>query len=311
MRIEYEPKLLEQVVLASLRDAEEKGDRRFAEDLHAALEPIYRRPASDERERRFRLEYLRQFQRLGYERPVLAALHECATLDRRAERFILAAAASGRDEEGDCLPGPGGMAIRVRALPERFLRPNALLSFLRAELVRVEDLLDPAFEFVPSLRLADRPAEENLLRDRYRLFWTLSVEGRVAHAGRGEPAAARRLRLELDRLYASLPEAGRETLFRRFWNGARPTHTELVRLARDVAAVCAVAGVDPSEGARPILGSPCPLCRFPAHDWAHAPLPAAVVAAIHVDFPGWRAEQGACGRCAEMYEAQATGVAAH
>ncbi|MBI5368107.1 MAG: hypothetical protein HZA54_13790 [Planctomycetes bacterium] len=302
MNLEYDPGFLDAVVTDALRRAEAAGDRAAAADLQSALEPVYRMPAGGARDQAFAREQLRTFRQLGLERAVLAGLAEFPELARRVDRLILCRATTRREEEADVLPAEKGRAVRLRVLPDRLTGPAGLVALLRVELTRILDLLDPEFAFVPCGRLADRPAEENLTRDRYRLFWTLSVEGRLAAAGRGEAGAAPRARTELDRLYASLPEEGRERLFLRYWTGPRPTHAEIRRLARETAAVLAAAGLPHDYSAHPTSGMPCPLCRFPAFDWAPAPASARVVRAVLQDFPEWTATAGLCGRCFELYD---------
>ena len=49
-------------------------------------------------------------------------------------------------------------------------------------------------------------------------------------------------------------------------------------------------------------GAPCPLCGFATFDWADASLfTKPITAVIEKDFPQWTPEQGACGRCVEIF----------
>jgi hypothetical protein len=42
-------------------------------------------------------------------------------------------------------------------------------------------MLDPAFNYSPEIRLPDRsPAEENIVRERYRILWDTTIDGRLA-----------------------------------------------------------------------------------------------------------------------------------
>jgi hypothetical protein len=52
----------------------------------------------------------------------------------------------------------------------------------------------------------------------------------------------------------------------------------------------------------------CSLCRFPTAKLRgeEEPLDAPVEEAIRRDFPGWKAYDGICGQCADLYEARAS-----
>jgi hypothetical protein len=94
---------------------------------------------------------LRWFVRLGLHHPVEEAIEERAEL--------------------------AGRVVQVRVL-------------LRHELMHVADMLDPAFGYERSLPTSDDgPSADNIVRDRYRVLWDVTIDGRLARAGLAHPDA--------------------------------------------------------------------------------------------------------------------------
>lgn len=296
MRLEVDRELLERVVAHDLRALE---GTRPAASYRAAANRVYAEKDEARREDAFARLNLELFHARGHDRAVLELIQ---TEPRVAalQRVLLVAAPQRRDEDVDLVAGDL-RTLRLRLTADRFAEPAALRAFLRRQLVQVADLLDPAFGYARIERLAANPAEDNLLRDRYRLFWELSVLGRLG----GEEAARERCRLhaELAALYARVTPAARERIFERLVGGPRPVHAELLAAARDTDRLLALAGLpsDPvASGPQP--GHPCPLCQFSTHAWRRAPLAAPVVRAIREHSPAWDPSRGLCERCADLYE---------
>ncbi|MEK6660665.1 MAG: hypothetical protein AABY63_02160, partial [candidate division NC10 bacterium] len=198
--------------------------------------------------------------------------------------------------------------IGVRLRADRFLNLPALHRYLRHELLHVVDLLDPGFGYEGEIRLAvASPAEENIIRNRYRLLWCLSIDARLEAAG-GEPLADRNSHgREFDAQYRKFSPTIREAIFVRLWRPEPLSHSLLLQMATGSQALLRIAG-DPgpigSETPRhvPLPGSPCPLCRFPSYHFVedHNAL-GALVTEIQQDFPDWRIDDGLCERCLEGY----------
>jgi hypothetical protein len=136
-------------------------------------------------------------------------------------------------------------------------------------------MLDPAFAYEPEIRLPDSPpAELDLLRERYRVLWDITIDGRLNHERSPRLAEFQK----------ALPAVS-EKRFDELWS-KRPSHPELVALAKSVL-----------NRAVKTPGAPCPLCKFPTFAWANE----FADDAIRRDFPRWLPEHGCCARCAELY----------
>lgn len=285
--LRWDPSLLEAVVHGEIERRRARGDASLGAEVRRRAEPIYRDRA-EARERGFVALHVALVQSLGLHRPVLRAFTRHApgltALAHVEVRRAADAAGEGADLRRD---EPGVRIGLLDVLPARFAGAT-LGPFADHELTRLADLCDPAFGHDPAALAAVPPHRRRLVQERYRLAWGISVDGRLARAGR-EPLG------DVHTLARALDGHGLGTgVFQALWAGPRPAHVELMRLA--------VAAGD--GDARRSSGGACPLCGFPTHAWTVPRVPA-LVAAIRADAPGWAAADGVCARCLERYEAMA------
>ncbi|MBI3494346.1 MAG: hypothetical protein HY047_21575 [Acidobacteria bacterium] len=290
------PDLMEEAVLL----AERRTDRDVARAFRRERDRIYDVRDPESRDAQFRALNLRWFARFGLQARVEAAVNEHAGFTGRlcGGRIVRAIA---RAEEGADLIDPASRAhvragplLVLRLRPESLLDQDTLQAFLRHELMHVADMLDPAFGYERTLPPSDGgPSADNMLRDRYRVVWDATIDGRLARAGFGS-AATRDTRLhEFTAAFAMLGEDG-PSAFEIWWDADRPTHGAMVAFAT-FATGPAHAGA-----------GRCPVCRFPAAslDDRVSRIVPPVVAAIREENPSWRIEQGLCSQCLDLYEAR-------
>ncbi|MCI0589675.1 MAG: hypothetical protein L0323_22900 [Planctomycetes bacterium] len=305
MRIDVDGTLLEAVVFAEVRAREAAGDGGCARRYHRDVEVSYARPPGDERESAARAVHARWFTRLGLDARLRTAAIEAGPALGRADRLLVHAVASAHEEGADLHGRPSPelgreeLTVVVSIRPSRFVDGEALARFLRHELRFVADLLDPTFG------RSIAPAPDARTRDRYRLLWGISADGRSARAGLAGLRSREAWAEEFDRAFRSLPAEARAGAFGRLFDGPRPSHAAFLSLAG--RPVEAMGGR--SEG--PTAGSRCPICRFPTFEWAQptASIPEPVVARIRAVFPEWTSERGACRECVDRYAVASTRTA--
>ncbi|MCG3128166.1 MAG: hypothetical protein CHACPFDD_03042 [Phycisphaerae bacterium] len=301
MNIVADAELMERVVFAAVRarpDLERRYHRRFAA---AHAEPPEQRDAA------FSALHAEWFRDLGFDERLRALLREYPLLHTHVERLVLHEAPTRRTQ-GCELFGQAGDHSVVAAIHVATLLDDAAFQYwARHEFQHVEDMLDPAFAYDP----ADRPdgptaAARNLVRDRYALLWSLSVDARLASRMTLPAGVLPRRQREFAAAFG-LSERRADELFASTWAAfrhSRPTHAALLSRARAGASRDANES-NPQPPAAPPPGAPCPLCAFPTFDWARpADLDAASAAQIQLDFPGWSPPDSLCGRCAELYRSQ-------
>lgn len=291
--LSFSPDLVEEAVLRAVAGhAEEPAFRR-------ARDPIYRL-APERREAAFEQLHVSWFERFALDEPLRTALGELPELAEGCARCIVSRAPSRGDETVDLLVAdePAGRAARsvlVRLRTAMLAEPSRLLGWLRVELLKVADMIDPAFGYRPALPASDDPAQERLARERYRAIWDASAIGRLARRGLAAEQAIDDSRRAFATAFPMLgPSADRA--FDRFFDGESRAHAEWAALAAAPRA----------ETVALAPGGRCPLCRFPTYSPEPAPeaLPAPIVERIVAEFPGWRPAAGLCRQCADLYRAQ-------
>jgi hypothetical protein len=158
-------------------------------------------------------------------------------------------------------------------------------------------MLDPGFGYSPMLTVGGlSPAQQRPARERYRLLWDITIDGRLSAAGYAPLAERDQYIRAFSRAYSFWPTDQQSRAFESLWSKEAPNHAKLLSLACDPRAL--------RDTQRPAAGAPCPLCGFPTFDWAEtARVWPAITRRIALDYPAWSPEQGACSRCLEIYEA--------
>jgi len=233
--LEYAPDLIEAALLCAVQDHPD------ASAFHAQRDPLYEIAAPEAREASFQALNATWFVRLGLERTIDQALREQALILSHVLGCKVTGARAAREEgaelfvapPGDSAPPAARRWIVLRLRPERLATSAALLAYLRHELLHIADMLDPAFGYHPVLPPSDAdPTPERLRRDRYRVLWDTSIDGRLMRRG-WAPVTVRDRRLwEFAQSFPMLGNHMAEAFAHFFDDGGTVTHTEIVRFAR-------------------------------------------------------------------------------
>lgn len=223
-----EPALVEEAVFQSFRAQARPADEwRW----NAEREELYSLPAP-ERSTAFGALALRWFRRLGFrgllERCLERVPHvRAGVLEVRLER-----APGPRAEGSELFHGAYGMRLVLSIAATRFGDPAALEALLMHELLRAEDMLDPAFAYRadlgPDLARGDPRAE--LVRDRLRALWELRLRARTARLLGHECDGPQRR--DLERAFAGRAGDELAELAGRAARGELARFPELLELAR-------------------------------------------------------------------------------
>ena len=229
MRLVFAPDLVEEaVLLAELRftPAERRTFRR-------SRDPLYEIADEQLREDRFHAIHRQWFDRLGLGRVVEDTVREsCDVEEARVLR-----AQSRREEGADLVDRVQARAsgatpvLVIRLQPTTILDHEATRALLRHELMHVRDMLDPTFGYQRSLPSDTGALTETTLRDRYRVLWDATIDGRLARAGHvSDRARAQRLR-EFEALFPMLG-GDAPAAFDAWFDRCRPTHEDLLAFAQ-------------------------------------------------------------------------------
>jgi len=236
-RVEIDPGLVEEAVLLAVEAATPGERRRF----RLERDPLYVIADPEEKEAAFRALHARWFNSLRLSERLFEALGEQPSLQRSASRCLVLPAPSSKEEGADLhedrQPRPTSAAptpaLIVRLTARTLVDGAALLALLRRELMHAADMLDPAFGYEKALPAPDGGAiHGRIIRERYRVLWDITIDGRLAARGALPAGAEERRRREFLTAFPA-PASEVEAAFQRFFEGPRPTHAELAAFATD------------------------------------------------------------------------------
>ena len=310
MDIQYDPALIESVVLLEVQRKEGEGNLGFFKEYHSLTDPVYEMGSLEERDKAFQLIYQKLFRKWRLGNTLEETVREYPLFEDDVDLIYLKMASFEGDAGADLMgekEGRGAKIILIKLLSHYFTEKDRLQNFLHHEFMHVSDILDKAFKYDEGLKMI--PSPKNWVRERYSLLWDIYIDGRLSRQGK-ELMKGRDKRVEeFDTLYQKLPESQRKTLFEWFWNAKDLTHRDLLEMAQDISNLIKRTGTLYLEGNGNsnkvnIPGTPCPLCRFPTYYWEDdlpAKLEEPVIKIIQENHPQWAVEDGACSRCIECY----------
>ena len=299
LRVAYDPCLVEEAVLLALHRHDE--DTAF----HAERDAIYEQADEDAREAAFRSLHQAWFERLGLGTSIEQVLAEYPTVLPKVRQAIVALAKSRNDEGADLFVATekhdGGVkrSIGIQLLASSLRQHDEIVLLLRHEFLHIADILDPAFGYQVDLPEPEGgPTAQQLVQDRYRVLWDVSIDGRLRRRGWAAPMAQQRRRSDFGKAFPSL---GSETdrAFSRLFDGPRPSHDAFVSAALRPASLLE----DPETDRVDIV---CAVCGFPTRSFHPAPtmLSQKALDYLLVGFPTWSPTDGICLQCADLYESR-------
>lgn len=230
IRLTYDPELVEEALL--LMEARLMADQARA--FRRERDKIYEIADAERRHSRFRSFHMDWFTVVGLGRVVERTVAERPIVATRLAVGRVVRAIARADEGADLvdrtIPGlarPQPMLV-LRVRPSSLVEPESLEGLLRHELLHVADMLDPVFGYERALPSSDEgPAHDTRLRDRYRVLWDVTIDGRLSRDGFGnEPARVARWQ-EFASAFALSGARGRQA-FDAWFDCRQPTHRALV-----------------------------------------------------------------------------------
>jgi hypothetical protein len=267
--------------------------RRF----HAEREKCYSLADPDERNTAFFKVHLGWFREWGLDQLLTGLLNEYPLLPGALNVLAFRQARSRNEEGAEMYVSETGVRSAMAALRmDRLERDETLLRFLRHEFMHLHDMVDPAFGYSPQICLSSRnETQQRITRERYRLLWDITIDGRLTRAGRETVTRQEQHQALFERAFSFWPAEKRRLVFESHWSGLAPRHESILALAADPR--------DLSHAQEPLPGGSCPLCHFPTFEWAEMkPLAQATITILRTQFTHWSPDQGACKRCVEIYE---------
>jgi hypothetical protein len=296
MQFRYDDDFVEGVVFVHANSKCHAPPALQLQRFHRERESLYVISDLDERNTAFFRLHLGWFREWKLEETLVRLSNEHALLRAALSVLVFRKARVKSDEGAELYVSTengrtGVVALRV----ERFGQPEGLTRFLRHEFTHLNDMVNPSFGYSPHLHLPGQNlAQQRLTRERYRLLWDITIDGRVTALRDDIAGDCEQHRAAFDRAFGFWPESKRDAIFHGLWLNPEPHHVELLAIAADPREV--------KSAHEPLPGAQCPLCGFATFDWASVgSFREHTAAAIRQEFPGWTPDQGVCGRCVEIY----------
>ena len=300
-RLDVDPALCEAVVEDVARVAAHAGFESFERAIRRVLDPLYEKPVA-ERQPACVAAYRSLFREWGFEALLMRALDEFPVISRSdAVRRIGFRAPSRPHEAGVGFSGPSRSLIAIAVPVTLFRDPPELARFLRREIQHIADLLDPAFAYATGpCRVLGSATNDNSVRERLRLFWSINADGRIAANGLQPSRSLDEWASLVARTISELEGDPSRQCAEHLWNRGLVPFPELLAMARDPARV-----LRRGDGARGhAAGDPCPLCRVAACCLVAIPpgtLTVDDLAEIRDVVGNFDPTSGACERCVESF----------
>lgn len=185
-RIEIAPELVEEAVFLLQRAADSRGDARATHWLEER-EPLYAIRDGREREAAFLAHALAAFRAMHLDGPLTVALESCPAARARLDVLAVRRARRSKEEGAElyCPAASARTASPTRAVltlkPERFADLERLHGHVRRELLFIDDMLEPSFEYDPGAidALDLDPGMRDVVRDRASRAWRMRVDARA------------------------------------------------------------------------------------------------------------------------------------
>ena len=101
----------------------------------------------------------------------------------------------------------------------QLLQETSLTAFLRHELMHLQDMVDPRFGYVPELpSVRGQAGRQRLALERYRLLWDVTIDARLAGAGKATVTTEAQRLAEFSAAFAFWSESRQRKVFGGLWS---------------------------------------------------------------------------------------------
>ncbi|MFQ5352811.1 MAG: hypothetical protein ACE5F9_00535 [Phycisphaerae bacterium] len=232
--IEYEQFLVEMVVFLAVR-----SDERLECELHQATDRLYEITDEELRQREFVPVFRDFFTKLRLDRLIAGLLAERPLIGKLVDACVVREAARSKAQSAELFiqddvgsEERGSKTLVIQACPQSFIDSERFVPLMRRELLHVADMLDERFGYQRETFCGEL-ARQNLQRDRYRVFWDIYVEGRLARERLSTKSEEERCKQAFCRVFDSGGENKNDDAFRRVFDAESLTHRQLMDWARE------------------------------------------------------------------------------
>lgn len=300
-RIEFEDSFVEETVFLAARYKDE-ADGALTQNFHNDREKIYGSTSSplgqslteEDRNVSFQRLYREYFQKLGIKDMFERIVKDFPLLNQPGISLFVKKVWSKREEDTELYVDGHLKTICIALMANRILQPFCIQAILRHELLRISDMLDPHFQYVPHINLEGKnELENNLIRDRFRILWDVYIDIRLRKKGYSVMKSDEDQKKEFCKAFFFLKSSEQEYVYSKLEGCEDLMQIDLLGWAQDARSIKTLG-----EG-----GLRCPLCDFTSYEsiknWPSEMR--VVIDEIKKDHPQWTTESGICPQCFDLY----------
>lgn len=179
---EFDPSFVEEAVFLVI--AGKNGKDPDVQSFHRERETVYQDNGGEDRDTAFQRLYEKYFDREGLKGFFTRLTGDFPLLNQPNLALFVKRVWSKKEEAAELYVQDDFKTIYIALMARRVLEPDFLSGFLRHELLRVSDMLDPQFQYTPHIDLNGKnELEDNLIRARFRVLWDMSIDARLRNKG--------------------------------------------------------------------------------------------------------------------------------
>jgi len=295
--IEFDAAFVEEAVFLAVRYNDKKIDDSIIENFHNNRERIYQDLTTENRNESFERLYKEYFNKLGIKEIFKKIVMDFPLLHQPNISLFIKKVWSKIEEDTDLYVDGDLKTVYIALTANRILQPFCMQAVLRHELLRISDMLDPKFQYLPHINLGRKnELENNLIRDRFRILWDAYIDIRLRKNGQAVIKSLEERKKEFEKIFLFLNANEREYIYSKLEGCDSLRHADLLDWAQDARSIKTL-----SEG-----GLRCPLCDFTCYhsikDWPKETI--GVAEEIKKNNPDWQPSLGVCLQCFEIYQSR-------
>lgn len=180
LNIQFDPLFVEEAVFVYIKSCM-RTEKALISNFHNEREEIYNKEiTAEERNRSFKNFYENYFEKAGLKERFEKMILEFPLLLRPDVLVFVKRVWTKKEEQVELFSQRGQKTIYIGLQVIRVLDTFFLETFLRHELMRMSDMLDPNFQYDPHIFLGGKTElEDNLIRDRFRILWDRDIHARL------------------------------------------------------------------------------------------------------------------------------------
>lgn len=233
---EFDPSFVEEAVFLTIAS---KNDKNLdVQSFHREREKLYQDNCAKDRDAAFERLYEKYFDQVGLKSFFTQLVGDFPLLHQTNISLFVKRVWSKKEEVAQLYIQDDFKTVYIALMARRVLEPDFLSGFLRHELLRVSDMLDPQFQYTPDIDLnGNDELEDNLIRDRFRIIWDMYIDARLRKKGFSTVTPVDAQKEEFRSAFFFFSEIEQQNILLKLKGCDNLVHIDLVRWAQGIHSI--------------------------------------------------------------------------